>query len=75
MNLLEWGLGACGVAGLIAVGLRSKMKADAILQDGAWVGSALLGTPLSDEAASFIVLRGAPEFREQEPFRHRGGAS
>ena len=72
VSLLGWGLGVCGVAGLAVAGLRAKMKAGAILQDGAWAGSAQMAPLVSNETASFSVVRGAPGFREQEPFVHRG---
>lgn len=58
---------------LLALALRHKLRRDAIHQDGVQVGSALLGGPgqSKEPDAYFVVIRGEPAFKEDQPFQHR----
>lgn len=63
---------------LIALALRRKFRRDGIYQDGARVGSALLGGIIGPPGTQvpFVIIRGQirgePLFREDAPFAHRG---
>lgn len=65
---------------LIALVLRRKFQRDGIYQNGARVGSALLGGAVGPAGTQvpFVIIRGQirgePLFREGEPFAHRGAA-
>ncbi len=72
--MVVWiGIGILVLAALV-LGLRHKLRRDAIQQNGARVGSALLGQLVSPgtRQARFIIVRGEPAFREGEPFEHQG---
>lgn len=58
---------------LLALTLRYKLRRDAIYQNGVQVGSALLGAlgQSGGPDAYFVIIRGEPPFREEQPFQHR----
>lgn len=59
---------------LLALALRHKLRRDAIYQNGAQVGSALLGglgQPGGPDAR-FVIIRGEPAFKEDQSFQHQG---
>ncbi len=58
----------------LVLGVRHKLRTDAITQNGARVGSAMLAQLVSPGAvqARFVIVRGEPAFQESEVFEHGG---
>ncbi len=73
MSWLIWILGA---GALLALLVARKLTRDTILQGGRRVGSAFLARHVAADAreARFLVLRGEPGFRPDQPFRYQGRA-
>ena len=62
------------VLAVLALAVRQKLRRDAIHQNGAQVGSAILGgvgMP-GEPSAHFVIIRGEPAFQENQPFQHQG---
>jgi hypothetical protein len=73
MGIASWIVIALVVAALV-VGVRRKLHRDAITQDGANVGSAMLAEIVvpGTQHARFVIVRGTQAFRENEAFDHQG---
>ncbi len=74
MSLWTWvGLVAVILAAM-ALGLRRKLRRDAISQGGVRVGSAMLAHLVSPgtREARFVIVRGEPGFDETAVFEHQG---
>ena len=74
MNVWMWiGIVVLALAALV-LGVRNKLRRDAITQNGARVGSAMLAqhVPPGAAQARFMIVRGEPAFQESEAFEHGG---
>ncbi len=73
MSLLVAAACTVGAGAFAAAALAAKLRRDAIVQDGARVGSTLLaGVAQEGEPARFVIVRGEAAFRQDAPFEHRG---
>jgi hypothetical protein len=71
---MSWLIWIGGGVAVVALLLARKIARDAIRQDGKRVGSALLAHSVAPDAAEarFVIVRGEPVFRADQPFRHQG---
>jgi hypothetical protein len=74
MSVWTWPVVAAALATAFALLVRRKLRRDAIVQNGANVGSAMLAQIVSPgmDQARFIIVRGEPAFQATEPFEHQG---